>query len=175
MIFLFPYIKQDFSLTYTEVGFLSMIMHISALACNVGSGPLVDMSGRRIIFLMLSLIGTGAALFLFGIAQSFLFICLLVSMVGAANNLWHAPGIAFLSETFPKNRGYVLAVHATGADEPKRGTFTSVVRVLDQSIAADKPKPFSLRTSLASLFRFFAQLGQALGVDCVSVPHRGPP
>ena len=116
MIFLFPYIKQDFSLTYTEVGFLSMIMHISALACNVGSGPLVDMSGRRIIFLMLSLIGTGAALFLFGIAQSFLFICLLVSMVGAANNLWHAPGIAFLSETFPKNRGYVLAVHATGAN-----------------------------------------------------------
>ncbi len=116
MIFLFPYIKQDFSLTYTEVGFLSMIMHISALACNVGSGPLVDMSGRRVIFLMLSLIGTGAALFLFGIAQSFLFICLLVSMVGAANNLWHAPGIAFLSETFPKNRGYVLAVHATGAN-----------------------------------------------------------
>ena len=116
MIFLFPYIKQDFNLTYTEVGFLSMLMHISALACNVGSGPLVDMSGRRIIFLMLSLIGTGAALFLFGIAQSFLFICLLVSMVGAANNLWHAPGIAFLSETFPKNRGYVLAVHATGAN-----------------------------------------------------------
>ncbi len=116
MIFLFPYIKQDFSLTYTEVGFLSMIMHISALACNFGSGPLVDMSGRRIVFLMLSLIGTGAALFLFGIAQSFLFICILVSMVGAANNLWHAPGIAFLSETFPKNRGYVLAVHATGAN-----------------------------------------------------------
>ena len=116
MIFLFPYMKQDFGLSYTEVGFLSMIMHISALACNFGSGPLVDMSGRRIIFLMLSLLGTGAALFLFGIAQSFLFVCLLVAMVGAANNLWHAPGIAFLSETFPKNRGYVLAVHATGAN-----------------------------------------------------------
>ena len=116
MIFLFPYMKQDFGLSYTEVGFLSMIMHISALACNFGSGPLVDMSGRRVIFLMLSLLGTGAALFLFGIAQSFLFVCLLVAMVGAANNLWHAPGIAFLSETFPKNRGYVLAVHATGAN-----------------------------------------------------------
>ena len=86
MIFLFPYIKQDFSLTYTEVGFLSMIMHISALACNVGSGPLVDMSGRRIIFLMLSLIGTGAALFLFGIAQSFLFICLLFYLIVCIKN-----------------------------------------------------------------------------------------
>jgi hypothetical protein len=51
-----------------------------------------------------------------------------------------------------------FSVHATGADEPKRGTFTSVVRVLDQSIAADKLKPFSLRTSLASLFRFVAHL-----------------
>ncbi len=74
------------------------------------------MTGRRIVFLMMSLVGTGGALFLFGFVQSFMIICFLVALVGAANNLWHAPGIAFLSETFPKNRGYVLAVHATGAN-----------------------------------------------------------
>ena len=116
MIFLFPYIQQDFGLTYTEIGLLSMIMHLSALACNISSGPLVDMTGRRIVFLMMSLVGTGGALFLFGFVQSFMIICFLVALVGAANNLWHAPGIAFLSDTFPKNRGYVLAVHATGAN-----------------------------------------------------------
>ena len=116
MIFLFPYIQRDFGLSYTQLGFLSMIMHLSALACNFGAGPLVDMTGRRVVFLMLSLFGTGAALFLFGFVQSFMIICFLVAMVGAANNLWHAPAIAFLSETFPKNRGYVLAVHATGAN-----------------------------------------------------------
>ena len=116
MIFLFPYIQEDFGLTYTEIGLLSMIMHLSALACNISSGPIVDMTGRRIIFLMMSLVGTGGALFLFGFVQSFMIICFLVALVGAANNLWHAPGIAFLSDTFPKNRGYVLAVHATGAN-----------------------------------------------------------
>jgi sugar phosphate permease len=116
MLFLFPYIQKDFGLTYTQIGLLSMAMHISALACNFGSGPLVDMTGRRIVFLMLSLLGTGVALFCFGFVQSFIMIFFLVALVGAANNLWHAPGIAFLSEMFPKNRGYVLAVHATGAN-----------------------------------------------------------
>ena len=116
MIFLFPYIQRDFGLSYTQIGLLSMIMHVSALACNFGAGPLVDMTGRRVVFLMVSLFGTGAALFLFGFVETFVIVCLLVAMVGAANNLWHAPGIAFLSETFPKNRGYVLAVHATGAN-----------------------------------------------------------
>ena len=39
-----------------------------------------------------------------------------------------------------------FAVNATGADAPKGGTFTSLVRVLDQSITADRPQVFSLRT-----------------------------
>lgn len=116
MLFLFPYIRIEFGLSYTQIGLLGMIMHISALACNFGSGPLVDMTGRRVVFLMVSLMGTGSALFMFGFVDSFITICCLVGLVGAANNLWHAPGIAFLSEMFPKNRGYVLAVHATGAN-----------------------------------------------------------
>ena len=66
MIFLFPYIQREFGLSYTQIGLLSMIMHVSALACNFGAGPLVDMTGRRVVFLMASLFGTGAALFLFG-------------------------------------------------------------------------------------------------------------
>ena len=116
MIFLFPYIQRDFELSYTQVGLLSMIMHISALGCNFGAGPLVDVTGRRAVFLIMSLLGTGGALLLFGFVQSFMIICFLVAMVGAANNLWHAPAIAILSQSFPKNRGYVLAVHATGAN-----------------------------------------------------------
>jgi MFS family permease len=116
MPFLVLFIRDEFHLSYTESGSLLTVMHLSALACNFASGPLVDMTGRRIAYLMLALIGAGSALFLFGVAQSFILFGLLAAMVGASNNLWHAPGIAFLSETFPKNRGYVLAVHATGAN-----------------------------------------------------------
>ena len=56
MIFLFPYIQRDFELSYTQVGLLSMIMHISALGCNFGAGPLVDVTGRRAVFLIMSLL-----------------------------------------------------------------------------------------------------------------------
>jgi hypothetical protein len=54
------------------------------------------------------------------------------------------------------------AVHATGVDAlsaPKDGNFTSLVRVLDHSISADKkPVRFSLRGSINSLLRYIAQL-----------------
>lgn len=116
MLFLYPYIQQEYGLSFTQIGVLQTIMHVSALSCNFGSGPLVDMTGRRVPFLLLALAGTGVGLFFLGLTHSFLVICLLSALVGAANNLWHAPGIAFLSESFPKNRGYVLAVHATGAN-----------------------------------------------------------
>ena len=116
MLFFFPYIQKEFGLSYAQIGLLGTIMHISAVGCNFGSGPLVDVTGRRVVFLLASLLGTGAALVMLGLSTSFVAICALVGLVGAANNLWHAPGIAFLSESFPKNRGYVLAVHATGAN-----------------------------------------------------------
>ena len=116
MLFFFPYIQKEFGLSYSQIGLFGTIMHLCAVACNFGSGPLVDVTGRRIAFLLLSLLGTGSALVFLGVTSSVVTICALVGLVGAANNLWHAPGIAFLSETFPKNRGYVLAVHATGAN-----------------------------------------------------------
>ena len=58
----------------------------------------------------------------------------------------------------------VNSVNVTGAKQSsnsKGSTFTSLVRALDQSIAADKPKPFSLYGLVKSLLRFITRLADS--------------
>jgi sugar phosphate permease len=52
----------------------------------------------------------------FGLTDQFLILTGLVVLLGASNNLWHPPAIAYLSEHYPQNRGYALSVHALCAN-----------------------------------------------------------
>jgi sugar phosphate permease len=113
---LLPYITRDLGLSYTDAGLLVAVFHLSSLAANFGSGVLVDVTGRRVLFQIASLLIGAAALFTFGVAQQLLVLALLVSLIGASNNLWHPPAIAYLSQTYPNNRGYALSIHALGAN-----------------------------------------------------------
>jgi len=61
------------------------------------------------------LIGAGALL-AFGVSDRLVVLGLLVTLIGASNNLWHPPAIAYLSEIYPANRGYALSIHALGAN-----------------------------------------------------------
>jgi len=86
------------------------------LVANFGSGLLVDLSGRRIVFQIASLIIGAVALLAYRWSVNYLSIAVLVALIGASNNLWHPPAIAYLSSMYPNNRGYALAVHALGAN-----------------------------------------------------------
>ena len=113
---LLPFIAKDIGLSYTDAGLLVSIFHLSSLAANFGSGLMVDITGRRIVFQIVSLIVGGAALLAFGLVREFLLLTTLVIFLGISNNLWHPPAIAFLSDRYPNNRGYALSVHALCAN-----------------------------------------------------------
>ena len=113
---LLPFIAKDIGLSYTDAGLLVSIFHLSSLAANFGSGLMVDITGRRIVFQIVSLIVGGAALLTFGLVHEFLLLTALVILLGISNNLWHPPAIAFLSDRYPNNRGYALSVHALCAN-----------------------------------------------------------
>ncbi len=113
---LLPFITRDLGLTYSEAGALVAVFHLSAFAANFGSGLVVDVSGRRVVFQVVSLALGAAALLACGIAQGVLWLALMVALIGATNNLWHPPAISFLSEHFPRQRGYALSIHALGAN-----------------------------------------------------------
>lgn len=110
-----PLLTADLGLSYTKAGLLFSIFHFSSFAANFGSGVVVDVTGRKIVFQILALVVGAAALAVFGVTGLYLVLAGMVALIGATNNLWHPPAIAFISERYPDHRGYALAIHATGA------------------------------------------------------------
>ncbi len=113
---LLPFLTRDLGLSYAEAGALVSVFHIAALSANFGSGPVVDMTGRRVLFQVLALVVGAGALAGFGLASAFLWLAVLVAFIGATNNLWHPAAISYLSARYPENRGYALSIHALGAN-----------------------------------------------------------
>jgi len=112
---LLPALTSDLGLSYTEAGLLVSILHISSFVANIGSGVVVDMTGRKVVFQVLSLVVGGAALACFGVTGLYAVLAGLVMLIGITNNLWHPPAIAFIAERYSERRGFALAIHATGA------------------------------------------------------------
>jgi sugar phosphate permease len=113
---LLPYITRDLGLSYTQAGLLVAVFHVSSLLANFGSGLVVDVTGRRVLFQIVSLLVGAGALLAFGATRELAVLALLVTLIGASNNLWHPPAIAYLSDIYPGNRGYALSIHALGAN-----------------------------------------------------------
>jgi MFS family permease len=112
---LLPLLTEDLRLSYTEAGLLVSIFYVSSFAANFGSGVVVDVTGRKVIFQVLSLVIGAGALAVFGVTGLYVILAAMVALIGATNNLWHPPAIAFISERYPEHRGYGLAIHAMGA------------------------------------------------------------
>lgn len=113
---LLPFINRDLGLSYSQAGLLVFIFHIASVGANFGSGPLVDVTGRRVLFQILALVLGGGALMAFAAGAGFVWLAAMVVLIGATNNLWHPAAIAYLSSRYPKKRGYALSIHALGAN-----------------------------------------------------------
>ncbi|MEM8743525.1 MAG: MFS transporter [Pseudomonadota bacterium] len=112
---LLPFIAREFGMIYTQAGALVTVFHVSSLLANLGSGAVVDMRGRRVLVQACSLIVGAAALMAMGLVTSAIWLVPLVVLIGVTNNLWHPAAISYLSQCFPQNRGYALAIHTLGA------------------------------------------------------------
>lgn len=110
-----PFARDDLGLSLVEYGLLGSMIQLSSAAANLGSGLVVDLTGRTVIFLVTALIAEAAAFSGFLFHPTFPVLIALVAVMGAASNLWHPAGIAFLSKMFPQNKGYALSVHVFGA------------------------------------------------------------
>lgn len=112
---LLPYISRELGLSYAQAGALVTVFHVSAFAANVGSGAVVDIGVRHATVQASSLLIGAGALMAVGLAAQPVWLLPLVVLIGATNNLWHPTAIAFLSDRYPNNRGYALAIHTLGA------------------------------------------------------------
>ena len=112
---LLPSISTALGLDYAATGLLVSVLHVSAFLANFGSGPVTDVTGRRVALQVVSLLIGAAALAGLGLAGGLVALVGLVAAIGISNNLWHPPAISYLSARFPGQRGWALSVHALGA------------------------------------------------------------
>ena len=113
---LLPWIKETLQISYTNPGILVAVFHLASFLANFASGALTDITGKRVLIQSGSLTLGALALGGTSLAWSVIPLALMIAIIGATNNAWHPAAISFLSERYPDNRGYALAVHALGAN-----------------------------------------------------------
>ena len=113
---LVPFVSEELGLSYAEAGAVFSAMAIASFAVNIGSGAIVDLTGRRVIVLGFGLIGCAMAMLGIGLFPSLLGLTVGAIIIGGANNLWHPAAFSFLSGRFPNNRGFAISVHGMGAN-----------------------------------------------------------
>jgi MFS family permease len=112
---LIPFLAKDLGLSYTEAGALISLFHAAAFVANVGSGAVVDISGRYVRIACFSLVLGALALMSVSFGNGMSWLILPIIVIGLTNNLWHPAAISYLSRTYPNTRGFALSLHTLGA------------------------------------------------------------
>lgn len=113
---LLPVLKDRFGLSYVEAGLFLSVYHACAFAANFISGFAVDVTGRQVLVQVVALVVGALATVMLGVSSTYLLLCVMMGLMGAANQAWHPGALAYLSARYPRNRGYVLSIHAIGAN-----------------------------------------------------------
>jgi len=113
---LLPFIREAMGMSYAEAGLLASAYQTGFFLGSLASGPVVDITGRRVVFQVGALVAIGAAITVLGVAEDFLLYLVMVMLMGGAANFWHPPAIAFISDTYPNHRGLALGVHGMGSN-----------------------------------------------------------
>ncbi len=112
---LLPFIQSALGLTYTEAGALASVIHVASFAANIPSGIIVDLSGRRLVCQLVSLVCAALGIAGLGLADEFWVILVFAAVIATMNTLWHPAAISFLSSQYADQRGLALSFHTVGA------------------------------------------------------------
>lgn len=113
---LLPLIKDSLGLSYAQAGLFLSVYHASSFIANFATGLAVDVSGRRILIQVISLLVGAAAMLVFGLTSAYLVLCVMIGLMGAANQAWHPGALSYLADRYAQRRGYALSIHAMGAN-----------------------------------------------------------
>jgi FSR family fosmidomycin resistance protein-like MFS transporter len=108
---LFPWLKDAFHASYTELGFLMTIFFVVSCAVQTLSGFLVDRWGPRpVLFAGLALIGSAA--FGFALSPDYLTMALCAAVAGVGNGVFHPVDYTLINrKVSPARLGHAYSVH----------------------------------------------------------------
>ena len=108
---LFPWLKDEFSVSYAQLGFLMTIFFVVSCAVQALSGFVVDRFGPRpILFAGLSLIGIAA--FGYSISTSYWMMAGFAGVAGVGNGVFHPVDYTLINrKVSPSRLGHAYSVH----------------------------------------------------------------
>lgn len=108
---LYPVLKEEFGVSYAELGLTATAYAILTGLAQTPVGFLVDrIGGRRL--LVGGLIAMGLAIAAIGFSSSFWAVVLLYGLAGLANTVFHPANYAILSASIPRERiGRAFSIH----------------------------------------------------------------
>ena len=108
---LFPWLMQDFDLSFTEAGFLMTVFFVVSGTGQALAGFVVDRVGARPVLFsgVLMLVLSGIAL---GLAQNYPMLMLAAGLAGAGNSVFHPADFTLLNHRVSLPRlGHAFSVH----------------------------------------------------------------
>jgi len=113
---LLPLIGNELGLSYSEIGAILTCQYLAGAISNVPGGLVVDMLGRKTLFMALSLLWVGVPYLLMGFTHAYWLLLVCSALIGIGNNLWHPAAIPLLAQRFPDRRGLAVAFHGMGGN-----------------------------------------------------------
>jgi MFS family permease len=108
---LFPWLKDAFNASYTELGFLMTVFFVTSCGVQAASGFLVDRHGPRpVLFGGLALVGVAA--FGFALSTSYWMMASFALVAGLGNGVFHPVDYTLLNRKVSATRlGHAYSVH----------------------------------------------------------------
>jgi len=108
---LLPFVRADYGVTYTQIGFAFAAFNIVSALLQTPAGFLVDRLGARVLLIAGLLIGAGAFIAA-GLIDSFWVLVAMFAVAGLGNTVYHPADYALLSQHVPAERiGQAFSVH----------------------------------------------------------------
>jgi MFS family permease len=108
---LLPFVRADYGVTYTEIGFAFAAFNIVSALLQTPAGFLVDRLGARVLLIAGLLVGAGGFIAA-GLIDSFWVLVAMFAVAGLGNTAYHPADYALLSEHVPADRiGQAFSVH----------------------------------------------------------------
>ena len=113
---LLPLIGNELGLSYTEIGLIMTVQHLTGALMNIPGGFVVDIVGKKGYLMAASLFWVGFPYALMSLTHDFWMLLVCVTLVGIGNNIWHPAAIPTLAYRYPERKGLVLSFHGMGGN-----------------------------------------------------------
>ena len=108
---LFLFVREDYGVSYTELGLALTAFNVLSTVLQTPTGFLVDRVSARMVIICGLLLGAGA-IAVAGLVNSFLVFVAMFAVAGIANTVYHPANYAILSQHIPPARaGRVFSFH----------------------------------------------------------------